>query len=251
MCADALNCDAVLTSLFNGILLYRQPNPMLPFPAFDSAAITAEKGAVSRCHNFGSSVPFSLLQSINVTTLCSTGSQQGVDVADTVNAVDRCCVNVERAKRELLQPRPRPGGLVLLAGGLPFRPLPPSSSPSKCPPPITQFHLVSLQVLAFVLPTCWVRHSHHASTSPSSTLLLTRVCPPSIPPLFASGPTFSAAAVFQLCYRRHGCRGKRFRFVGVHHRQSMMLAGLHCQHRRVLASINVMKEHRFVRELYS
>ena len=87
------------------------------------------------------------------------------------------------------------------------------------------------QVLAFVLPTCWVRHSHHASTSPSSTLLLTRVCPPSIPPLLASGPTCSAAAVSQLCYR-HDCRGKRFRSVGVHHRQSVLLAGLHCEFSR-------------------
>ena len=50
----------------------------------------------------------------------------------------------------------------------------------------------------------------------------------------------SAAAVSQLCYRMHGCRGKRFRFVGVHHRQSMLLAGLNCQHRRILASIDVM-----------
>ena len=57
---------------------------------------------------------------------------------------------------------------------------------------------------------------------------LPRVFPPSVPPLLASGPTFSAAAVSQLCYRRHGCCGKRFRFVGVHHRQSMLLAGLHC-----------------------
>ena len=57
---------------------------MLPFPAFDPAAITAEKDAVSRYHSFGSSVPFGLLQSNNVTTLCNTGSQQGVDVADTV-----------------------------------------------------------------------------------------------------------------------------------------------------------------------
>ena len=75
------------------------------------------------------------------------------------------------------------------------------------------------------LPTCGVRHSHHASTSPSSTIFLTHVCPPRIPPLLASGPSFSAAAVSQLCHRRHGCRGKRFRFVGVHHRQSMLLAG--------------------------
>ena len=38
------------------------------------------------------------------------------------------------------------------------------------------------------------------------------------------------------------CRGKRFCFVGGHHRQSMLLGGLHSQHRRVLASIDVMKE---------
>ena len=61
---------------------------------------------------FGRSFPFSLLQSNNATTLCSTGSQQGLDVADTVNnAVDCCCANVERAERELFQPVPRPGAL--------------------------------------------------------------------------------------------------------------------------------------------
>ena len=176
--------------------------------------------------NFGSSVPFGLLQSDDVTTLCSTNSQQGVDVVDTVDIVDRCCAKVERAERELLQPRPRPGGLVFLAGGLPLHPLPPSLFSSECPSPFTQFQVFPTQVLAFLLPTCWVRQSHHASTSPSSTLLLTRVRTPSIPPLLASGTTFSAVAVSQLCYRRHGCRGKRFRFVvGVHHRQSMLLAG--------------------------
>ena len=107
---------------------------------------------------------------------------------------------------------------------------PPGVFLNKSPPPFTQFQVFSTQVLlAFVLTTCWVQHSHHTSTSPSSTLLLTRVCPPSIPPLFALGPTFSAAAVSLLCYRRHGGRGKRFRFVGVHHRQSMLLADLHCQ----------------------
>ena len=164
-------------------------------------------------------------------------------VYGTLNAVDSCCANVERVKRELLQWRPRPGGLVCLAGGLPLCPFPPSLFLSKCPPPFTQFQVFSTQVLAFVLSTCWVWHSHHASTSPSSTLVLTRVCPPSVPPLLTAGPTFSAAAMPQLFYRRHGCRGKRFRFVGVHHHQSMMLAGLHCQHRRVLASIDVMKEH--------
>ena len=40
------------------------------------------------------------------------------------------------------------------------------------PPPFTQFQVFSTQVLAFVLPTCWVKHSQHASTSPSSTLCL-------------------------------------------------------------------------------
>ena len=141
---------------------------------------------------------------------------------------------------------------VFLANGLPLRPLPPSLFSSKCPSPFAQFlQVFPTQVLPFLLPTCWVRHSHHTSTSPSSTLSLTRVCPPSIPPLLASGSTFSAAAMSQLCYRRHDCRGKRFRFVGVHRRQSMLLAGLHCQYRRVLASIDVMKEHWFMRELYS
>ena len=61
-------------------------------------------------------------------------------------------------------------------------PLPRSLFPSNCPPPSTQFQVFSTQVLAYVLPTCWVRYSHHASTPPSSIFLLTRVCPPSIPP---------------------------------------------------------------------
>ena len=39
---------------------------------------------------------------------------------------DRSCANVERAERELVHPRTRPGGLVFHAGGLPHRPLPPS-----------------------------------------------------------------------------------------------------------------------------
>ena len=81
---------------------------------------------------------------------------------------------------------------MCLAGGFPLHPLPPSLFPSKRPPPFTQFRVFSTQILAFVLPTCWVRHSHHASTSPSSTLLLARVCLPSFPPLLASGPKFSA-----------------------------------------------------------
>ena len=49
----------------------------------------------------------------------------------------------------------------------------------------------------------------------------------------------------------HGCRGKRCRLVGLHDHQLMLLAGLHCQHRRVLASIDVKKGHQFIRELYS
>ena len=184
------------------------------------------------------SVPFGPLQSNDVATLCSTGSQQGVDVADTISAVDRCCANVDGAECGLVQPRPRPDGLVFLAGGLPLRPLPVSLLPSKCPPHFTQFQVFSTQLLAFVLPTCWVQHSQHASTFPSSTLLLTRVCPPSILLSSLRVPRFPP----------HGCRGKRFRFVGLHHHQSMLLAGLGCQYRRVLASIDVMKGHRFMRD---
>ena len=97
---------------------------MLPFPPFNPATITAEIDAVSKCNDFGSSVPFDLLRLLeNVTTSCSTGSQQGVKVADAVNAVDRYCANVERAERKLVQSRPRPGGLLFHAGGLPHHPL--------------------------------------------------------------------------------------------------------------------------------
>ena len=190
------------------------PTPCCPFLPLTMLQSQLKTNTVSICRNFESSVPFGLLQSDDITPLCSTGSQQSVDVPDTVNAVDHYCANVEHAEREVLHLRPRPGGLVFLAGGLPLHPLPPSPFPSKCPPPFTQFQMFSTQVLAFVLPTCWVWHSHHASTSLSPTLLLTRVCPPSILPLLASGPTFSAAAMSRLCYRRHGCRGKRFRFMG-------------------------------------
>ena len=81
-----------------------------------------------------------------------------------------------------------------------LHPLPPSLFPSKCPPPFAQLHVeeYSTQILVFVLPKHWVWHSHHAMTSISSTLSLTRVYPPSTPPLLASDPTFSAAAVSQL-----------------------------------------------------
>ena len=49
--------------------------------------ITTKKDAVSRCRNFENYVPYGLLQFNDITTLCSTGSQQGVDVTDTVEAV--------------------------------------------------------------------------------------------------------------------------------------------------------------------
>ena len=88
-----------------------------------------------------------------------------------------------------------------LASGPPLRPLPPLLFPSKCPPPFTQLQMLSTQVLAFVLPTSWVQRSQHALTSPSSILFLTCVCPPRIPTLLASGPTFSAAAVYPLFAR--------------------------------------------------
>ena len=78
-------------------------------------------------------------------------------MAEIVIAVGRCCANVERAERKLVQSRPRPGDLVFCAGGLPLRPLPSSLFPSKCPPPLAQFQVFLTQVLAFILPACWVR----------------------------------------------------------------------------------------------
>ena len=91
-----------MPSYFNYLLLYRQSNPMLPFPALNHVAIAAKTNALSRCRNCKFRARFGLLHSDDVTILCSTGSQQGVDVADTVDAIDRCCANVERAERELL-----------------------------------------------------------------------------------------------------------------------------------------------------
>ena len=70
------------------------------------------------------------------------------------------------------------------------------------------------QVLPFLLPTCWVWQSHHASTSPPSTLLLTRLCPPSISPLLASGPTFSAAAVSNFATAGTVAAGNDFALLG-------------------------------------
>ena len=96
-----------LPAVFNG-LLYRHSNPtMLLFPHFDPTVITVEIDAVCGCDNFRSSVPFGLLQSDNITTPCSTGPELDVDAADIVNAVDSFFTSVERAKRELIQPRPR------------------------------------------------------------------------------------------------------------------------------------------------
>ena len=128
---------------------------MLPFSAFDPAASTAKVDALSEGHGFGSSVSFGLLQPKSATSLCSPGSQQCVDLNDPMNFVDRFCAYVERAKREVVQPRPRPGGFVFFADGLLVRPLRPSFFPKKWPSSFAQFQVFSTQVLAFVLPTCW------------------------------------------------------------------------------------------------
>ena len=83
-------------------------------------------------------------------------------------------------------------------GGLPLRSLPPSLFPSKCPLPFAQFHQVistqpgsclnSPDVLGAALPT-------RLDFSRWPTLLVTRVCPRSMPTLLASGPTLSTAAL--------------------------------------------------------
>ena len=61
------------------------------------------------------SLPFGHLQFNDVATLYSTGSQQGVDVTDTVKKRRRSLL-VRTFKRELVQPRPRPGGLAFHVG---------------------------------------------------------------------------------------------------------------------------------------
>ena len=79
---------------------------MLPFPPFDSSAIATEVDAVSGWDKLRHSVQLGLLQSDDVTALCGSGSQEGVDVADAVDAFDSCCANIKSAERELFQPRP-------------------------------------------------------------------------------------------------------------------------------------------------
>lgn len=46
VCADALDCDAVLTSFFNDFLVYRQSDSVLLCHPFGRAVITAEVEAV-------------------------------------------------------------------------------------------------------------------------------------------------------------------------------------------------------------
>ena len=68
---------------------------MLPFPSSDPSSIATEVDAVSGCDNFICSVPLGLLQSDDVTALCGTGPQEGVDVADAVDAFDSCCADIK------------------------------------------------------------------------------------------------------------------------------------------------------------
>ena len=167
----------------------------------------------------------------------------------TFYGIDRCCANAERAKHKLLQPRPCPGGLVFHAGGLPLRPLRPPFYSEQI---LSAFHSVpgvfysrsclrSSDLLSEAFPTCLdfsivdtFAHSRVPSEHPYS-------------PRFGSHFFRDGDAPTLL---PHGCRGKRVRFVELHHHQSTLLAGLHCQHRRVLASIDAMKGHQFMRELF-
>ena len=131
-----------LPAFFYDFLLDRQSDSMLPFSPFDPAAITAEVDAIPGCnHNFRSSIPFSLLQYDDVTTLSGTYSQEAVDVANAVDTFESCCAHIKSDEREFFQPPSRSGGLVLHAGGLPHRPLLSSLFLSECLPPFAQFQV--------------------------------------------------------------------------------------------------------------
>ena len=220
---------------------------MLPFPAFNRGTITTKKDAVLRCRNFGSSVPFRLLQSNESQPLAA-------QVLSRVSMWPIPLMPLTAAVRTLNVPNVSSSGRDLALAALCFlRADFPAASPVTFYEQIpSAFHSVpgaSYPGSCLRSSDIWVRYSHHASTSLSSTLLFTRVCPPSIPPLLASDPTFSAVTVSQLCYRRQGCRGKRFRFVG----------GRCCWHRLALLSastssrINRCHEGTMIhaRELYS
>ena len=199
------------------------------FPPFDPAAVTAEIDATSICDGFGIFVPFGLLQSDNVKTSCSTGSQQGVDVADTVNAIDSCCTNVEHAERELVQPRPQ--------GGLPHLSLPPLVLPSKCPLPFVQFQVSTPSGSCLGSSDVWgVALPPRLDFSTVDTFSYMRVISEYISSLCLGFHVFRGGGIPTW----HGCRGKRFRFVGMHHHQSILLVGLYYLHRRVLMLIDFM-----------
>ena len=205
-CADALDYDVTLASLFNDLLLYRQ------FSSFTPAAITIEIDAVSRCDDSGCSFSFDFLQSDGLKT-----------------CVGSCCANIERAEHELV--------LLWIVASI----------------------FLALAALCFMQANFFIAHfpRRYFRVDAIRLSLSSKCLPRFLACVGCSTPTLP-----QVLHRRHffllecdlrtfllsslwvprfprwrclnhGCHEKRFRFVRSHHHQSMLLAGLHCQHRRV------------------
>lgn len=144
-------------------------------------------------------------------SLASQGlSRVSLGPIDTVNAVDSCCPNVERAKREVIHPRFRPDGLLFHTGGFRLQVLIVIGV-------LAGYFLLSL---FFLFSTCRVQHSNYASTCPLS-ILFTFAYPGVASHRFYCFtvlssfrvPPFFAAAMSQLFCRGQGCHGKRFRLL--------------------------------------
>ena len=132
---------------------------MLPVPDI----ITTKNDAVSRCRNFGSP---SLLVPCNPMTsqpfaaqVLSRVSMWPIPLTPLTAAVRTLNVsNVRSSSRDLAL-----AALCFLRADFLSPRFPRRFFPSKYPPFFTQF-----RVIAFVLPTCWVRHSASSESSSSS-----------------------------------------------------------------------------------
>ena len=205
---------------------------MLPFYAFGPAEIDT----ASRCYDFGSSVLFGFLQSNNVATHCSTESLIRVSMRPIP------LISLTTAVRMLNVPNvSSPSRHLALAASLCF--MRAVSVNARLPRRVFRanvFHLPlsSRGFLARFLSSFFRRVGCSTPNTPRPlhrrhfcllscalrAFLLSSLRVPRFPR--------------RRCTNTHGCSGK-----------SMILVGLHCQHRRALASIDAIQGHRFTREL--
>ena len=121
--------------------------------------------------------------------------------------LDRCCSNIERTERELVQPKPCPGGLVFHAGGLHLRPFPRRSSKQM----LSVFHSVP----GVIYSDSCLRSPDELSAALPKRLdfsIVDTFAYSRVPSERLCSPLFGSHVFCGGGVPRHGCRGKRFRF---------------------------------------